>query len=214
MAEQSSAAVAVRAFVMLGCLVVIPVVALFGNALPEAIDQVVGTWWTPRTAVVSEETAEEAPLFEPLLRSPAQDSAPGPLAGCWPSERPPEPAADRVAGAAAGVLSATYEAPVEAPSGHRAPHAPAAPVEGGSLASGPPAEFRAIYDRLKELGSTYVLLESWGDSQEQFRFYCKIAVAGNPHYTYRFEATSPDPLVAMSRVLQQVENWRAARYGN
>ncbi len=214
MAEQSSVAVVIRAVVMLGCLVAIPLVAVFGNALPEAIDGVMGTWWTPRTVAVEAETAEEAPLFEPLLRNGPQSVAPEwPTAeqpSAIPSERQAAPA-DAVACDADGcrVLPATYEAAV-GPSGGR----------GAALVSPsqerPPAtgEFQAICDRLKELGATYVLLESWGDRQEQFRFYCKIAIAGNPNYTYRFEATSPAPLSAMAEVLQQVENWRAARYGN
>lgn len=225
MAEQSSAAVAVRAFVMLGCLVAIPLVALFGNALPEAMDQLAGTWWAPPSMAVSGETAEEAPLFEPLLRGPSprvQEDSPAPA---WPAQMSPGPAAGRTACDVdeRGVLPASYEAPVDFPPdrqplsnaisslGHGAP---AGSVPPERAVSQPPDSFQTIHQRLKQLGSTYVLLESWGDGQEQFRFYCKIAVAGNPHYTYRFEATSPDPLVAMARVLQQVESWHAARYGN
>ncbi len=227
MAEQSSAAVALRAIVMLGCLVAIPLVAVFGNALPEAIDRAMGRWWTPDTVAVVDESADEAPLFEPLLRNAPPSVLPDALAAEWP----PKPLFDReepMAGQTVcdsdgcRVLPAAYEAPVETSSGRRSmPGEPLISGYDGGLVPvphEPPAasadSFEAICRRLKELGSTYVLLESWGDSQEQYRFYCKIAVAGNPHYTYRFEATSPDPMTAMSRVLYQVEDWRAARYGN
>ncbi len=226
MAEQSSAAVAVRALVMLGCLVAIPLVAVFGNALPEVIDQIIGTWWTPSAPVVSEGVAE-APLFDPLGgNSPQAPMAPPSFAPDWVSERSIEPApADSAECDTQGcrVLPATYEASLETgPDQHLAPAAP--PFLGHGISStavpyGPSAkhssdQFQSICQRLKELGATYVLLESWGDGQEQFRFYCKIAIAGNPHYTYRFEATNPDPLAAMANVLRQVESWQASRYGN
>lgn len=211
---------------MLGCLVAIPLVAVFGNALPEAIDQVMGTWWTPRTVAVENETAEEAPLFEPMLRS-----GPQPAEGDWPpAARSSAMPFDREAASSDAtvcdadgcrVLPATYEAAVE-PSGARSralgtpmlPGGDAALVSPSHQRPAAPDEFQAICDRLKELGATYVLLESWGDRQEQFRFYCKIAIAGNANYTYRFESTSQAPLGAMAEVLRQVENWRAARYGN
>jgi hypothetical protein len=73
------------------------------------------------------------------------------------------------------------------------------------------ARFGQMHERLRQLGATYVLLESWGDQHQAFRFYCKIAVAGNPHYTYRFEATDTDPVHAMAKVVDQVERWRNQR---
>lgn len=226
MAEQSSAAVAVRALVMLGCLVAIPLVAVFGNALPEVIDQFIGTWWTPGAPAVSEGVAE-APRFESLGGNapPAPMASPS-FAPDWGSERSNEPApADSAECGPQGcpVLPATYEASLE--TRHDPNSIPSYPPfmgNGVSATSVPyepsaehsPDQFQAMCQRLKELGATYVLLESWGDRQEQFRFYCKIAIAGNPHYTYRFEATNPDPVAAMANVLRQVESWQALRYGN
>ncbi len=212
---------------MLGCLVAIPLVAVFGNALPEAIDKVVGVWWTPSAPTGAEGVSEEAPRFEPLVRNSPLASVPSSLAPVWPLEEPCEPMATGPAAYDADgrrVLPASYETPVEPPPGrHPLPGTPLIPGHGDPLtplphgrpaSTPPPDQFHLICERLKELGSTYVLLESWGDSQEQFRFYCKIAIAGNPHHTYRFEATNQDPLMAMARVLRQVEDWRAARRGN
>ena len=71
--------------------------------------------------------------------------------------------------------------------------------------------FSYTQDRLRKMGATYYLLESWGGQQRLYRFYCKMAVGGNPNYTRYFEAIEPDPLRAMSQVLQQVENWRLGR---
>ena len=82
--------------------------------------------------------------------------------------------------------------------------------------SDPPAQARSTVDqftyiqaRLRELGATYYLLESWGSREQLYRFYCKVAVGGNPNYTHYFEATDSDPLQAMAQVLRQVEGWRA-----
>lgn len=226
MAEQSSAAVAVRALVMLGCLIAIPLVAVCGSALPEAIDRALGSWWSPEATMLAED-CEEAPLFG-SIGGDSPSSAVGTLseAPAWPSGKAVEPTGVGSAvcdSEGCRVLPASYEAPLESESVGRAP-ASVSPLaaHGTSSASTPaappvgqsPDSFHSICHRLKELGSTYVLLESWGDGQEQFRFYCKIAIAGNPHYTYRFEATSPDPMAAMANVLRQVESWQAARYGN
>ena len=59
------------------------------------------------------------------------------------------------------------------------------------------------------MGATYYLLESWGNQRQFYRFYCKMAVGGNPNYTRYFEATQGNALQAMAQVLQQVESWRA-----
>jgi len=88
-------------------------------------------------------------------------------------------------------------------------HQPADPS--GSAGRVPPAneQFTAIQDRLRQLGATYYLLESWGNRDQLYRFYCKMAVGGNPNYTHYFEATDSDPLRAMARVLREVEAWLA-----
>ena len=228
MAEQSSLTVAVRAFVMLGCLVVIPLVAVFGDAFPGVVDQVLGMWWPPGPPADTV-AAAEAPLFEPLLRSPSSaPPAPGAFAPGADAPPPqfgvPDPAGGVTCDSeGCSVLPASYEAAAGMPprgyGGNPSPHSnafsePRVPPADRQFAASPPDRFQAIRQRLKELGSTYVLLESWGDEQELFRFYCKVAVAGNPHYAYRFEATSSDPLAAMAKVLQQVEAWRTARRGN
>jgi len=81
----------------------------------------------------------------------------------------------------------------------------------GRAATGTPAtadQFHAIQERLRQLGATYYLLESWGNQQQMYRFYCKMAVGGSAQYTRCFEATHAEPLQAMVQVLQQVEAWR------
>ena len=80
--------------------------------------------------------------------------------------------------------------------------------------SGPPEptstfdRFTYIQRRLRQLGATYYLLESWGVEGEYFRFHCRMAVGGNEKYTRHFEATEAGALEAMARVLSEVETWR------
>jgi hypothetical protein len=102
------------------------------------------------------------------------------------------------------------------PAGYQAPAETATvPVPGvdaaGRAATGTPAtadQFHAIQERLRQLGATYYLLESWGNQQQMYRFYCKMAVGGSAQYTRCFEATHAEPLQAMVQVLRQVEAWR------
>jgi hypothetical protein len=71
--------------------------------------------------------------------------------------------------------------------------------------------FASIQQRLRELGATYFLLESWGAQGQLYRFYCKMAIGGNANYHRYFEATGTDPIRVMSKVLKEVEAWRGGR---
>jgi hypothetical protein len=71
-------------------------------------------------------------------------------------------------------------------------------------------QFRDIQDRLRDWGATYYVLESWGNDQPLYRFYCKMAVGNSNDYVHCFEATHTDPFQAMLQVLRQVEAWRQA----
>lgn len=72
-------------------------------------------------------------------------------------------------------------------------------------------QFAQLQNRFREMGATYFVLESWGTQQQLCRFYCKMAVGGNPNCTRHFEATDADPLTAMTLVLKQVETWLAGQ---
>ena len=71
--------------------------------------------------------------------------------------------------------------------------------------------FTYIQTRLRELGATYYLLESWGSDGQYFRFHCRMSVGGSQGYARHFEATESDALQAMARVLEEVESWRGSR---
>lgn len=70
--------------------------------------------------------------------------------------------------------------------------------------------FVAIQSRLQQLGAVYYLLETWGSDPACYRFYARMAVAGNRNVTRHFEAVDRIPIRAMQRVLETVERWKAA----
>jgi hypothetical protein len=74
-------------------------------------------------------------------------------------------------------------------------------------------QFRRMEQRLRELGATYYLLETWGSSGDRYRFFCKMAISGTADYSRNriFQATAADALHAMQDVLEQVEQWRSGR---
>ncbi len=111
-------------------------------------------------------------------------------------------------------LSPLPSAPPLLPVDHADPRlpdrGPAAP-EKASIPATSGDQFTHIQDRLRQMGATYYVLESWGAQEQQYRFYCKMAVGGNANYTRYFESIEASPLEAMTKVLQQVESWRSGR---
>ena len=94
-------------------------------------------------------------------------------------------------------------------SSDRTPEVTGVPASPGDVAG--LGRFTRIERRLRQLGATYYLLESWGTENQLFRFHCRMAIADRPHQNRYFEATDKDPLEAMERVLQEVQRWRFGR---
>ncbi len=183
---QSSSAVAVRAIVMLACVVGIPALAMSGASWSEILKKFQDFHWPAILTVASASTpatASEAPRFTP------NRSTGGPSGG------------EAMAAGQPGQPNARLQPPPADPSWGNLPMEPC----GLPVAA---TELRDIQERLRELGATYYLLESWGSDQQLYRFYCKVAVGGNADYTHWFEAIHADPLQAMRQVLRRVETWR------
>jgi hypothetical protein len=90
---------------------------------------------------------------------------------------------------------------------------PQQPVTPDGLAGGSPNQtgddkFRQAESRLRELGATQYILETWGAQNEQYRFTCRMAVGQSVGVTQHFEAVKADPWQAMQDVLRQVEDWQ------
>ena len=221
---------AIRSFLMISCMIIVPVLAIFGtdwlkqfgvggpSASPRRSStaaaaqraRTAGAMSDGKTKVqASPAGVAQAPASPGAMPTTALASAEAPAvtpvaAPGWPASGPvPVPGSP---------VQANFEAPIQA-----APQAQVVPVK---RAAANPAQaapggssdwFNWTQHRLRELGATYYLLETWGRNGELYRFHCKMAVAGNPDYTRHFEATDNDASRAMKQVLEQVEAWRAGR---
>jgi hypothetical protein len=200
---QSSIAAAVRALIMLACVVGIMAAALSGTSWTEILTKLQDFRWPAVLNLASASPSpspSEAPRFGPA-HAAADTSAAGQSQKPWVSATPakiPETSLARQEQSPAATRSAVVPVEYQAPAENAA--------ESGPFSADP---YRKVQERLRQLGATYYLLESWGNQQQQYRFYCKIAVGGNPDYTHYFEATDSDPLQTMRQVLSQVETWRA-----
>ena len=168
----------------------------------------------PRAAPMADRRAAEIPASLPRL-APAVAAAP-----LW---GPGDPSAPTTATLATGQSRQNAEAQTRDSVGvsgasHRGPPPatqPPLPTTRNQQAIGhvtPIARtetgerFTQIQTRLRDLGASYYLLETWGNRGDQFRFHCKVANSAES-----FEATDRDPLVAMQKVLERVEASRGGR---
>ena len=209
---QSSLLLVVRALLIVAFLVVVPLTAVLGWPLTEvlqtAIDRI-----RPIVAATSAGDGRRAlradvekPRLEPIPTAPrlepdvvfavethaADDFPPGvnaPIsyyaAPDGPSRLPNGPARDKVF----SPPTRTSRADETQPS---------------------PDRFRVVERRLRQLGATYLLLETWGQQGQKYRFYCKVSIAGDSNDSRHFEATGTTALAAMKRVLGDVQAWRSA----
>lgn len=211
---QSSAAVAGRALIMLVCVVGIPAWALSGSSWSDMAKKLQDFRWpailNPASASTSS-SPNDAPRFAQsrVTGGPATARESAPLAqivvnptrmpeSAATSTQPPAPAPSDVVPVGYQTSAPTELAAIPQSSGNA-----------GDASLLTADQFRSIPERLRQLGATYYLLESWGSDQQMYRFYCKMAVGGCADYTRYFEASHSDPLHAMQQVLQQVEAWRS-----
>jgi hypothetical protein len=202
---------------MLACVVGIPVVALWGSSWSEMRKKIEDFHWTSLLDMASASPAtsqDEAPRFTPAKPANKQVAS---VAAMQPTQAgflglvSPSPTAsapqNQPAAVQSGVIPAGYQAPAESAAMAR-PVLSAVGQNATDVARSAADPFSALQDRLRRLGATYYLLESWGSDQQMYRFYCKMAVGGSADYTRYFEATNTDPLQAMLGVVRQVESWR------
>jgi hypothetical protein len=212
---QSSAAVAGRALIMLACVVGIPALALSGASWSEMLKKLqdfrlpaILDLASASSSVSSSPSPDEAPRFTPSNPMGASATVGGPAQLAQADVPSPlDPMLAPAAPAPSAVVPAGYLAPAEL--ALIQPPAASGDEENATAASAPASDpFHHVQDRLRQLGATYYLLESWGNEQQVYRFYCKMAVGGSADYTRCFEATNSDPLQAMLQVLRQVETQR------
>ena len=191
LAMESSMGVMSRALVMLTCLVVIPLIAIFGKSLPEVFKtKLLGN----QPAAAATGPTGSPSQFQPMVSGPP--AAVRPAAGA-DFGRPMTPVPDRPMPPAE---TAPPQARPVVPAGYNAPATDMMDTTD---------RFLAAESRLRQLGATHCLLESWGNDGHFYRFRCEMAVGGNPDYARYFEATDSNPAQVIGRVLRQVEVWRS-----
>jgi hypothetical protein len=72
-------------------------------------------------------------------------------------------------------------------------------------------QFAEVERQLRELGAKYYLLETWGARGQYYRFHARMGMGSQSGCVRYFEATDPDPLQAMAKVLGQVRCWQASQ---
>ncbi len=208
---RSPAALAFRALIMLACAVGIPALALSGTSWSEMLKKVQDFDWSSLAAPFCTTNLSASASLDPVPQFASAASVPTMVqaSAAAPPGRFSPAVQDRPLGTlGSAVVPAAYQAPVDLS------RTPALSTDAGNALNPPasPADvFRPVENRLRELGATYYLLESWSGQQQLYRFYCKMAVAGSADYTRHFEATESDPLEAMLCVLQRVEAWKQGK---
>ncbi len=161
---KSSATPAIRAIIMLACVVGIPVWALSNQSWPAVVEK-----------------------FKNIN-----------FAALWPGDRqsPPSlPSASHAAGPDVNQFAAAGK-----------PQPPRDALN-DDIPLGPQG-INEVQHRLQALGAQYYLLETWGNNQELYHFYCIMAATDGGNLTRYFEAVESEPLWAMVSVLRQVVDWR------
>ena len=69
------------------------------------------------------------------------------------------------------------------------------------------ADFKATERRLRQYGAAYYRLETVGKNGLEYRFFCMMPTSGGVQNPRHFEAVDSDPLVAMTRVADDVQAW-------
>lgn len=222
---QSSFLVTLRALVMLGCLVAVPLWAVFSTALPAKLISYFGGQARPASearagTAPTHGSLPDAPAFQPAaVTSPMGPASTGnpttspgnltasPPRNLSPTGAAPQPQAQPIPHGPQTADDLPLEPRANDANRRASFETPARDV--ANVAALPPRDqFAGLERRLRELGAAYYRLETWGDNGELYRFHCEMAIAGNPAATQHFEATERDALQAMGRVVQQVEDWR------
>ena len=192
--SQSSANTVIRAVIMLAFIIAIPLIAFNDSSLPETAKKLLEKIRPTLVSIMDKASSNGAPTKLAINNQPNLL----PIQSAENGQRltPPTPA----------VVPVDYQSTLQAYNADtRSEFSPGA--SSGSC-SASPNPFLTLQDRLRQLGATYYLLETWGNQRQLYRFYCQVAVGGNVGYTRYFEATNSNPIEAMYDGLRQVESCR------
>ena len=202
--SSSRAIVAIRALVMLGCLIFIPAVALFRTPLLDLFNSVFGD----KPAAASSHT-DGARRASPPRWPDAQDQSRELTEASAYLSKPPtlgQPAS--VQSTAGQPVTRHPQSVAEVhPRGNlsRASQTSQVPIAGPTSSPGNSTE-EHLQKQLQRLGATYYFLE-YVAQENRYRFFCRVEGNERP-----FEAWGADSRTTMLAVVGQIAAWRAARY--
>ena len=187
-----------RVVVMLSCLILVPLAAIFGSAFPEVVK-------TQLVDRIKSLVGLDDPGDAVTPSAVSIDSSPANTSGVQPANwHSPEPAPNwQPAVSQATAYQADYTSLTPPPA-----QTPAAPAT-AAMSPAPRAvdHFTEIQHRLRDYGASHYALESIEPANNAYRFHCTMTLPGTAN-SQRFEAIDRDPLQAMASVLSQVEAWR------
>lgn len=193
-----------RAFFLLGFIVVMPVLAL--PSVARRIDELL---YGKPPADFGRPPPAPAPITaEPVAPSPAAAVVKSTIAPARFDEVSPAPQ-NFMAAAQASVPAPTaasrYEPTIPPPLPAVPPFAERAAEPEAKIDERTIARLQQIRQRLEQLGADYVLVDM--QDSGRFRFHCRMLVDPRTTYTRPFDAMSFDPIVAGEQVLSDVEKW-------
>lgn len=174
-----------RVTVMLSCLILVPLAAIFGSAFPE---------------LVNKHLVDRIKMFT--------GSVSGPVATTSDREQGATPPVATAAGWQTNEAAPAWQPAVD-PAVQQVDYSSVTtpPPTGESVAPKTVDHFTLIQQRLREYGATYYALESLEDGSG-YRFRCAMGIAGSSAVE-QFQSQNRDALQAMATVMSEVEAWRA-----
>ena len=187
-----------RDLIVLACLVTIPLLAVFGNSLPETLASFLPGH--EATKPVSAEKNEKEAKSGTFGANPSVKINNSPLVK--PGDLGAKPT---------GIGSTSFQDANSSSMGSMAGLGNQG-VASNSDALNVPARdsFAPLESRLQQLGARFYRLETSGTQGESFRFHCEMPSAGTATPAF-FEAVDSDPIKAVARVIHQVEDARFGR---
>lgn len=210
---QSPLGLACRALIMLGCLIAMPLIAVFGLPDPELVQEFLPielVWGGTR------EAAEEfsATLAGETLRYHSGDLPPVPQANRLESRfSDPNRNVREPLTAAPPIMQASFMAELEGTDSDPTPAA-LVPVRRDPSTSqftqfsARTGEIDVLWTRLEELGAVQPELEPWGTGGDLYRFQVRVAVRPELDLYRYVEAIETNPTRAVRAVLAEVESRR------
>ena len=199
---QSSLGVFMRALVMLGCLIALPLLAICGKIpIPRELTRLLseaafGALLAPGSQAAAAEASPDG--GELSIRKPAVGTA---QPGAVGSETQALPQPDVPVRYEDQWGSAAPAADMFSTSGGHLGGA-----DGGTVAS--PDRMQLLLGRLRDLGMRQHALESWGEAGELYRFKARVIIGEHADLERHVESVAADPLAAMADVVQQIVAWQ------